>query len=108
MVKLFVYGSLAPGESNHFILKKMDGKWEKAHVFGKLYDEGWGARMGFPGIRFDEEKERVNGYLFHFDNRKMDWDKLDEFEGDAYQRMEVPVYPESGQSSVIAFVYALK
>ena len=46
--RLFVYGSLAPGESNAHVLAGIDGTWEPATVTGTLHPEGWGATLGFP------------------------------------------------------------
>ena len=52
MQKLFVYGTLGPGKPNEHILKNIGGTWKKAYVWGELFEEGWGADMGCPGIRF--------------------------------------------------------
>ena len=50
--RLFVYGTLAPGRPNEHVLAAIPGSWEAATVKGKLFQEGWGARAGFPGIAF--------------------------------------------------------
>ena len=42
-MNLFVYGTLAAGESNEHILKGVEGFWQEASVTGKLYACGWGA-----------------------------------------------------------------
>ncbi|MEM6768042.1 MAG: gamma-glutamylcyclotransferase, partial [Bacteroidota bacterium] len=54
MNKLFVYGTLGPGRPNEHILSSIGGSWQAGSVKGNLYEEGWGAVMGFPGIVLDE------------------------------------------------------
>lgn len=46
--RLFVYGSLAPGRPNEHILAAIPGTWEPASVSGRLREEGWARRWGFP------------------------------------------------------------
>jgi len=58
------------------ILKKITGNWEKGFVIGKLYEEGWGADMGFPGIRLEEKTEIISGYVFSSDFLKDNWQYL--------------------------------
>ena len=50
--RLVVYGSLAPGESNHDKLDGVDGVWEPGVVHGVLHDRGWDARLGYPARRW--------------------------------------------------------
>ena len=35
---LIIYGSLAPGESNHVIMDPIKGEWKKATIKGKFQD----------------------------------------------------------------------
>jgi gamma-glutamylcyclotransferase (GGCT)/AIG2-like uncharacterized protein YtfP len=48
--RLAVYGSLAPGRENHWVLAGMSGAWQKGSVRGRLHPEGWGATEGYPAI----------------------------------------------------------
>ena len=53
--QLFVYGTLAPGRANEHQLDCLEGTWVQARVRGYLFEAGWGAAQGFPGIRLDNE-----------------------------------------------------
>lgn len=64
MERLFVYGTLAPGRANHSVLAAIPGLWEIAKLKGKLLDEGWGSKMGCPGIVPSDEGEEVEGYVY--------------------------------------------
>ncbi|MEM7511354.1 MAG: gamma-glutamylcyclotransferase family protein [Bacteroidota bacterium] len=107
MNKLFVYGSLGPGRPNEHILSSIGGSWQTGSVKGNLLEEGWGADMGFPGIILDEEGEVVNGFVFSSKNLPEHWERLDAFEGEAYERVVANVLVEN-ETSVEAYIYALK
>ena len=105
--KLFVYGTLGPGGPNEHILTKIGGSWEEASVKGNLFQEGWGADLGYPGISLDENGDVIEGYIFISDNLSNNWSNLDEFEGEAYERIAARVQLRNG-CSVEAYVYALR
>jgi gamma-glutamylcyclotransferase (GGCT)/AIG2-like uncharacterized protein YtfP len=105
--RLFVYGTLAPGRPNEHILADVPGTWEPASVKGTLREEGWGAAMGFPGLDLDELGGPIEGFVFSSDELGHHWARLDEFEGDAYSRIQAAVQLASGQT-VQAYLYALK
>lgn len=107
MERLFVYGTLAPGRANHGILEAISGAWAAATLRGTLFDEGWGARFGCPGIVPSDDGEEIQGYLFSSEELSDYWTMLDEFEGDAYERVVVSVRTEHGKV-VEACVYALR
>lgn len=104
--RLFVYGTLAPGRSNEHILADVPGKWERATATGTLFQEGWGAAAGYPGIILDEHGGVVAGLLFSSESLPEHWDRLDEFEGDGYERVLTKVKLEDG-TAVEAYVYEL-
>lgn len=104
--RLFVYGSLAPGRPNAHVLAQVPGTWEAATVRGKLRHEGWGAAIGYPGIVIDEHGEDVAGFVFSSEELSAHWARLDQFEGEGYVRMLVPVKLENG-TLVQAYIYAL-
>lgn len=108
MNKLFVYGSLGLGGPNEHVLKDIGGEFSSGYVMGKLYQEGWGAKMGYPGIRLDEKEEKIEGYLFESDQLENHWNKLDDFEGEAYQRVKVTVTLHKNNKVEEAFIYTLK
>lgn len=105
--RLFVYGTLAPGRVNEHILTPISGTWEPATVRGWLYPQGWGATLGFPALVLDEAGEIVAGQLFTSDELNAHWERLDAFEGKAYQRVVAQV-TRSDQTVVDAYLYALR
>ena len=105
-MNLFVYGTLAPGEPNEHVLEEIAGVWEKGTVRGQLYQSGWGAALGFPGIVLDPEGEQVAGMLLRSQHLAEHLERLDEFEGEGYQRVVTSVVLEHGDS-VDAFIYEL-
>ena len=105
--RLFVYGTLAPGRSNAHVLASVVGEWQLASVRGHLLPEGWGAALGYPGIILDETGPDVRGFVFSAETLGEHWERLDEFEGDGYDRVVVLASLESG-GSVEAYVYALR
>lgn len=103
---LFVYGTLAPGEPNEHVLKPINGTWQKGIVKGELYESGWGAAMGFPGIVLDPVGSDVSGQLFSSAELDAHWPRLDAFEGDGYQRVITTVWLANGDK-VDAYIYEL-
>jgi gamma-glutamylcyclotransferase (GGCT)/AIG2-like uncharacterized protein YtfP len=105
--RLFVYGTLGPGRPNAHVLADVPGRWEPATVTGTLLQEGWGAAVGYPGIVVDGHGDQVPGFLFSSEALADHWDRLDEFEGDGYERVSVRATLADG-SIVDADVYALR
>jgi gamma-glutamylcyclotransferase (GGCT)/AIG2-like uncharacterized protein YtfP len=106
MQRLFVYGTLAPGRSNHHILKGVAGSWQQATLKGTLFQQGWGAAMGYPGIIPSEDGDEIEGFVFSSKYLDEHWPRVDEFEGAGYTRKLVTVKIEGGVNKQ-AFVYAL-
>ncbi|TXS93075.1 gamma-glutamylcyclotransferase [Parahaliea maris] len=106
MERLFVYGTLAPGRSNHYVLEDISGNWEAATLTAYMLDEGWGLEQGFPGIVPSDEGKEVRGSVFSSDHLSEYWSMIDEFEGSDYQRVLVQVRIESDEV-IEAYVYAL-
>lgn len=107
MNRLFVYGTLQPGQPNAHLLESIGGTFEKATVRGHLHAEGWGATMGYPAIKLDPAGPQIDGYLFTSPALETHWPELDDFEGDAYQRIETRVRLADGDTKA-AYVYALR
>lgn len=106
MQHLFVYGTLAPTQPNAHILAPIDGTWQPATIRGKLYQNGWGATLGFPAVIPSEDGEIVKGLVFSSDELVEHWQRIDAFEGEGYLRSEVETILENGEK-LTAFVYAL-
>lgn len=91
--KLAVYGSLAPGRSNHHEMTPMRGRWfADLAVHGDYLDVGWGAQMGFPAMRSRADGEPIPVHLFLSRQLPQHWQRLDEFEGEEYCRILIPVF----------------
>ena len=105
--RLFVYGTLAPGRPNEHVLADVPGEWEPATVTGTLLPEGWGAAEGYPGIVLDAHGAEVAGLLFSSEKLAENWARLDEFEGDGYERVLTTVKREDG-TAVGAYIYTLR
>jgi gamma-glutamylcyclotransferase (GGCT)/AIG2-like uncharacterized protein YtfP len=105
--RLFVYGTLGPGRPNEHVLQAIGGSWQTGSVTGKLYQQGWGAAMGYPAIVLDNGGEEVAGFLFSSEHLSSHWPQLDAFEGEAYRRVITAVKLED-RSIVDAYIYVLK
>lgn len=105
--RLFVYGTLAPGRPNEHVLANIPGEWEPATVTGRLLQEGWGAAAGYPGIVLDEHGDEVHGFLFSSESLAGHWARLDEFEGEGYERVLTTVKVKDG-TALDAYVYTLR
>jgi gamma-glutamylcyclotransferase (GGCT)/AIG2-like uncharacterized protein YtfP len=104
--RLFVYGTLAPGRPNAHVLAPLDGTWEPATVRGALLPDGWGAAMGYPAIVLEGDGV-VEGLVFTSDALPRHWDRIDDFEGEGYERVLTTVTCADG-TVVDAYVYALR
>lgn len=104
--RLFVYGTLAPGRPNEHVLSGVPGTWEPASVRGKLLPQGWGAAMGYPGIVLDPLGAKVRGLIFSSKELTAHWFRLDEFEGEGYERVVTPAELADG-TVVKACIYVL-
>ncbi len=106
--RLAVYGSLAPGESNHGVIEDIRGQWAVGFVRGDLVRQGWGAHVGFPGMIWDpQSSDRVEVEVLTAEDLPSHWERLDEFEGDDYWRILVPV--EGVESApIVANVYCVR
>lgn len=104
--RLFVYGTLAPGRPNEHVLADIPGNWKPASVVGTLVQKGWGAAIGYPGIVLDEQGSTIRGLLFSSERLAEHWARLDEFEGDGYERVPTTVRLEDG-TTLDAYIYQL-
>jgi gamma-glutamylcyclotransferase (GGCT)/AIG2-like uncharacterized protein YtfP len=105
--RLFVYGTLAPGRPNEHVLAGVPGEWEPATVRGVLHEHGWGAVMGYPALIVDEHGPEVEGFVFSSESLDQHWERLDEFEGDGYERVLTSARLRGG-ATVSAHIYVLR
>ena len=105
--KLATYGTLAPGRPNHSVIQDIHGTWSDGFVRGKLHESGWGATMGYPAMTWNPKGEKIPVKVFVSPDLPTHWTRLDEFEGEVYMRILIPVENESGVFAV-ANIYALR
>ena len=104
--QLAVYGSLAPGRANAHELGGLDGRWtDGLVVHGDLVDGGWGAVLGYPALRWRADGPAVAVQLFRSAELAAHWKRLDEFEGEEYRRILVPLF-RAGVLVTVANLYA--
>lgn len=94
---LIAYGTLRPGEENHWVMNGIPGEWQSGFIFGAI-DRG--AR--YPRLR-PGGHERSSVSVFFSRDLPSHWHRLDEFEGDDYRRVLVDV--EVAGSALQGYVY---
>ena len=87
--RVFVYGTLMPGERLWPALAPYAVSWEAGTAPGRLWDTG----LGFPGVRFDPESELVPGVVVVIDPDRVAeavvvLDRIED-EGRLYSRLDV-------------------
>ena len=108
MLKVFVYGTLKPGESNY--LRLCAGKVleeERAIAFGQLFD----LPVGYPAMTTGDRP--IQGYLLTFANPDLlnTLDDLEDYrphrllEENYYNRREIEIFAPDGQSLGLAWAY---
>ncbi len=97
LTRLATYGTLAPGRANNHVLDGLNGSWSEGTVNGTLFEDGWGAAQGYPGLVLDPQGAAVGVFVFHSLDLPDHWDRLDRFEGSDYQRKTVTVKTPEGR-----------
>jgi len=97
--RLAVYGTLAPGGSNHAQVADLGGRWRPARVRGRRAERTW------PVFTWDETEAAVAVQLLESERLPARWPRLDEFEGPDYRR--VLVLARTGDAApVVANLYS--
>lgn len=104
-LRLAVYGSLAPGRVNHHQLADLGGRWLNGTVRGRFAEAGWGAAIGFPGLILDSTAPEVEVQVFESSDLPDHWTRLDEFEGESYERVATEINTSEGV--VRAWIYVV-
>lgn len=93
---LAVYGTLAPGEENHWVLARIEGDWVSGTVRGWRFEIGWGPAEGYPGFVPDVDGQTVPVQVLVSEKLDSHWHEIDEFEGPGYERQTIEVTLASG------------
>jgi gamma-glutamylcyclotransferase (GGCT)/AIG2-like uncharacterized protein YtfP len=104
--RLATYGTLAPGKPNHHQLAGLEGVWLRGVVHGRLFESGWGAALGYPGLILDPEAPAVPVDLFQSADLPDHWARLDDFEGEGYRRAVATVATDQGELEACIYVLA--
>lgn len=94
---LAVYGTLAPGESNHWVVSSIAGAWVQGTVRGYVFDLTWGPAEGYPGFIPAADGNRVAVWVLRSDQLPKRWRQIDDFEGDGYVRQPIDVTLDDGE-----------
>jgi gamma-glutamylcyclotransferase (GGCT)/AIG2-like uncharacterized protein YtfP len=88
--KLIVYGSLAPGEANHFLLAGLMGEWHRCLIRGHM-----GHYRGFKSFSYDHKGPEHPAWLLESPELPQVIPDLDNFEGEEYERILIPAQVEA-------------
>ena len=83
--KLILYGSLAPGGVNAFMLAGLVGEWRPCRIRGRM-----GSFRGFKSCRYDPQGPEHPAWLFSSADLPRIIPELDDFEGEEYERRIIP------------------
>ena len=104
--RLATYGTLAPGRVNAHELADLRGNWRVGTVRGRLVEDGWGAKLGYPGLVLEAAGQDVEVHLLESPDLPEHWPRLDAFEGEGYRRVVASVATEDGDLE--AWIYVIK
>jgi hypothetical protein len=96
--RLILYGSLAPGGSNAFMLAGLSGEWYRCTIRGQM-----GRYRGFKSFRYDPQGPEQAAWLLESAELPRLLPDLDDFEGDEYERNLIPA--EVNGRSIKAQIY---
>ena len=103
-MRIAFYGTLRQGAENHYEVRSIPGVWHVATVRGWVYDITWGPADGYPGISLDPDAPVVEVDVLVSDDLEKHLQRLDDFEGPGYRRVEVDVTLDDGTSAP-AWIY---
>jgi gamma-glutamylcyclotransferase (GGCT)/AIG2-like uncharacterized protein YtfP len=99
-VKVFVYGTLKPGEENYALCRDRVLHVEAAIASAHLYH----LPLGYPAIMLGNGI--VHGYLLSFSDPTI-LNCLDEYETEAYDRQQIEVFTPQHDSLGFAWAYVM-
>ena len=103
--RLFVYGTLGPGQSHEHLLTQVPGQWCKAEIKAKLYPNGLGLSRGYPIVDLANPETVIEGYIYSSDQLPRLWQLLDDYEGDGYRRVVTTATVVATAAQVQTYIY---
>lgn len=91
---LAVYGTLGPGQDNHYEVSMLRGEWSKGVVRGYEFPVGWGPAEGYPGFVADPDGNAIDVDVLVSADLPKHWNRLDHFEGPGYRRISIDVWAD--------------
>lgn len=104
MHALAVYGTLRPGESNHWLVRRIAGEWVSGTVRGFEFEIGWGPVEGFPGLLLDKGGQDIAVAVLISEHLDEHLQEIDDFEGPGYRRVVCAATLDDGRL-VDAWIY---
>jgi gamma-glutamylcyclotransferase (GGCT)/AIG2-like uncharacterized protein YtfP len=101
---LATYGTLQPGEENHWVVRNIAGEWSEGTVAGWTYPIGFGPAEGYPGFTLDPAGQPVPVAILSSDRLDKHWRDIDDFEGPGYKRLQTDITTADG-TTLRAWIY---
>lgn len=99
--QLCVYGTLCPGQENHYLMEPLEGQWDDATYCG--YFSPPDQSYGYPRVAWTPHGDENLGNLVTSSKLPAHWAVLDEFEGEDYCRLLTLVQTKAG--TFVANIY---
>lgn len=88
---LAAYGSLRPGEANHWVVNRIPGIWVPGVVRGWAFELTFGPAEGYDGFVPDPDGGEVAVDVLISPELEKRWREIDDFEGPGYERRTIEV-----------------
>ena len=88
-------------------IKKINGRWKKGFVNGKLLNLNSESDYGYPGLKLDKKGSKIYGMIFNSKDLTDYIKKIDKFEGDSYKKSNFKIKLEDG-TQVESYLYEIK
>jgi len=97
---LAFYGTIRPGEPNHWLVKDIPGEWVEGIVRGFVFEVTWSGYDGYPGLVLDNSGNRVPVSVLMSDEWTAHFARIDQFEGPGYERRPTTVFDLDGGATL--------
>lgn len=104
---LAAYGSLRPGEPNHWVVSRIPGTWLPGTVRGWAFELTFGPAEGYDGFVPDDAGSDVEVDVLIGPDVAKRWREVDDFEGPGYERRPIEVTLADGATMSASIYVAL-